>query len=153
MNQLQAAFIHSYHQARVRFQQSLPRVQAVWPGARAYQYPIPGHDHLTIDWISAPALKDPRRCLVITTGQHGIEGIVGSAVLDFFIHRYLSFLDPSRTNLVLVHILNPWGMAYCRKTNPNQVDLNRNFFFEEEDFPLDSNPAVEQVNSLIKPAR
>ena len=32
--------------------------------------------------------------------------------------------------LVLVHVLNPYGMAWLRRTNENNVDLNRNFLLD-----------------------
>jgi hypothetical protein len=34
--------------------------------------------------------------------------------------------------MVLVHVLNPYGMAWLRRTNENNVDLNRNFLVDGE---------------------
>jgi len=36
---------------------------------------------------------------------------------------------PADAALILVHVLNPFGMTYLRRGNENNVDLNRNFFF------------------------
>jgi hypothetical protein len=63
--------------------------------------------------------------LLHISGLHGVEGYAGSAV-------QLAMLDqpPALANgcaLVLVHALNPYGMAWLRRVNENNVDLNRNF--------------------------
>jgi hypothetical protein len=69
----------------------------------------------------------PTRALIHVCGIHGVEGFAGSAV-------QLALLDnlprlPADTALILVHVLNPFGMSYLRRGNENNVDLNRNFFF------------------------
>jgi hypothetical protein len=68
----------------------------------------------------------PRRALIHVCGIHGVEGFAGAAV-------QLALLDklpvlPEDVALILVHVLNPYGMAYLRRGNENNVDLNRNFF-------------------------
>ena len=69
----------------------------------------------------------PTRALIHVCGIHGVEGFTGSAV-------QLALLDnlpvlPADAALILVHVLNPFGMTYLRRSNENNVDLNRNFFF------------------------
>jgi len=78
---------------------------------------------IDIAWFGQP---QPRRALIHVCGIHGIEGFAGSAI-------QLALLDqppalPADSALILVHILNPYGMAHCRRSNSNNVDLNRNFF-------------------------
>ena len=34
--------------------------------------------------------------------------------------------------LVVIHALNPYGMANLRRFNGNNVDLNRNFYFSSD---------------------
>ena len=80
-----------------------------------------------MDWITADALQDKTRLLIFTTGEHGIEGYVGSAVLQLFLNEFLPRLDPHSTGLLLIHAINPWGMEHRRRTNAANVDLNRNF--------------------------
>ncbi len=79
---------------------------------------------LDIAWLGS---RQPRRALVHVCGIHGVEGFAGSAV-------QLALLDslpalPDDCALILVHVLNPYGMAHLRRGNENNVDLNRNFFF------------------------
>jgi hypothetical protein len=97
-------------------------------GATLHELPLaatgPAGESLAIDvaWLGARA---PRRVLLQTSGIHGVEAYAGSAV-------QLALLDtlpviPVHDALVLVHVLNPYGMAWTRRTNENNVDLNRNF--------------------------
>lgn len=79
---------------------------------------------IDIAWFGS---RRPQRALIHVCGIHGIEGFAGSAV-------QLALLDnlPSLSAtdaLILVHVLNPYGMAHLRRGNENNVDLNRNFFF------------------------
>lgn len=64
--------------------------------------------------------------------MHGVEAYTGSAV-------QLALLDSPPAlghddTLVVVHVLNPFGMAWLRRTNENNVDLNRNFLVNGEAF-------------------
>ena len=73
------------------------------------------------------------------------KGFAGSAVQVAFLDHLVSLLDqdvqestgfddlpilPATT--VLVHVLNPYGMAHNRRFNENNVDLNRNALFPDE---------------------
>src|SRR6185295_5475632 len=52
--------------------------------------------------------------------------------------------------VILVHILNPYGMAWLRRCNENNVDLNRNFLNDET---YSGAPAAyAQLNSFLNPA-
>ncbi len=80
-----------------------------------------------MDWILVHARKKREKLLVITTGLHGIEGYIGSAVMQLCIDEFIPRIDPDRTGILLIHSLNPWGMDQWKRINPNNVDLNRNF--------------------------
>jgi len=84
----------------------------------------PDGQELTIDiaWIGTDT---PNRLLVHSSGLHGVEGFAGSAIQLQLLHDLPSL--PRDTALVAVHILNPFGMAWLRRVNENNVDLNRNF--------------------------
>jgi hypothetical protein len=70
--------------------------------------------------------------LLHSSGIHGVEGFAGSAIQ----RRVLEALPriPEDGALALVHVLNPFGMAWLRRVNENNVDLNRNFLRDGEDF-------------------
>jgi len=100
-------------------------------GARIHSLPLGinvergGPLEIDIAWLGP---QQPIRALIHVCGIHGVEGFAGSAV-------QLALLDqppalPADCALILVHILNPYGMAHLRRANEHNVDLNRNFFFD-----------------------
>lgn len=125
----------SYEDSRARFIQSLELIRQKWPQASLESHPLKEHPNLSIDWIWAEAPQQ-ENLLFISTGEHGIEGYVGSAMMKLFIEEFVPHLDPEDTGLLLVHAINPWGMKNLRKVNENGVDLNRNFV------PGKFNPAI-----------
>lgn len=142
-------FPDSYEVSRRRFRASLERVQRLWPAAKHVCRSLdPVEDDLTLDWIEAGALQKPEKVLVFTLGEHGIEGFVGSAMLELFIEEFLPNLDPSTTGLLLVHSINPWGMKHRRRTNANNVDLNRNFVWDENDLDPGLNLNYARINQF-----
>jgi hypothetical protein len=121
-------FSPDYPTARARF-----RSAAKAAGATLHSLPLdatgPAREDLTIDiaWLGN---VDARRIVLHSSGLHGVEAFAGSAI-------QLALLDepPSMgpdCALILVHVLNPYGMAWQRRANENNVDLNRNFLGEGE---------------------
>ena len=117
----------SYEDSRQSFRDYLSALYGIWPNARLDKYSLTTADDLSIDWLQADALRRREKLLVITTGLHGIEGYIGSAILRLFIDEFLPRLDPESTGVLLIHSLNPWGMTHWKRINVNNVDLNRNF--------------------------
>jgi uncharacterized protein DUF2817 len=84
----------------------------------------PSGSNLSIDigWFGSDT---PKNALLHSSGIHGVEGFAGSAIQLQLLDRLPAI--PSETALILAHVLNPFGMAWLRRTNENNVDLNRNF--------------------------
>jgi hypothetical protein len=142
----------TYEQSRERFHASLGAVQDLWPEARLDSHALPGVESLSIDWINADATEKKEKRLILTTGEHGIEGYVGSAMLQLFVQEYLPRLDPKTTGILLVHCINPWGMKHHRRVNADNIDLNRSFV--EDPSPLSAfNPEYELLAPLLNPTR
>ena len=147
---MNALFPESYEESRARFRGDLARVQTMWRDAHLQSHCINAAEDVTIDWIEAHPLTRQDKLLIFTTGEHGVEGYVGSAMLQIFIEDYLPRLDPTTTGLLLVHSINPWGMKYRRRTNAHNVDLNRNFLWNAE--PNKSfNPDYARLAMLLMP--
>ena len=147
-------FPQTYVSSRARFRANLRKVQSLWPQARLESHALEAHPDLTIDWIWADARETPRHRVIVSAGEHGVEGYVGSAMLQVFIERFLPWVNPDDTGLLLVHGMNPWGMANFRRVNPNNVDLNRNFlapdFFARSREAV--NPDYATLNHLLNPS-
>ena len=104
-------------------------------------------DDLFIDKITIKAKSDLKNRLVLCTGLHGIEGYVGHSALKTFFNEILVQLDDC-TEVIIYHGLNPYGMKNFRRTNENNVDLNRNFSknkFQSE------NKEFENVKHFFEP--
>ena len=69
---------------------------------------------------------NPKHVLLHVSGTHGIEGFAGSAIQLSAIANDVC-KPPTGAALVFVHVLNPFGMAWIRRVNERNVDLNRNF--------------------------
>ncbi len=119
-------FSSEYQQARSRF------VAAVEQGGGslshlALQSDEAGRELFTdIAWFGH---KNPCKALLLVSGVHGVEGFAGSAVQLATLNKLPALQDD--TALVVMHVLNPYGMANLRRFNRNNVDLNRNFHFSD----------------------
>ncbi len=87
--------------------------------------PVPIITNLNIVKFIIPAKMSKKTTLVLTSGLHGIEGYVGHIMLETFISEKLNQLK--ETEVIIYHPINPFGMAYYRRVNEENVDLNRNF--------------------------
>ena len=62
-----------------------------------------------------------------------MEAFAGSAIQLLSLDEGLPDL-PEDAALILVHVVNPYGMAWLRRFNEENVDLNRNFLGPEEKY-------------------
>ena len=117
------AFSPSYEVARERFRDTAART-----GARLECHDVASGEGraLTMDVASVGA-RAPRWAVVVTGGLHGVEGFFGSAVqLAWLTALADAGRAPHDGVVVLVHAVNPVGFAGLRRTNEDNVDLNRN---------------------------
>lgn len=147
-----ASIPSTYETSRDRFRASLTSFLDLWPAARLTSTPLADAPDLTIDVVCADAIRARQRLLFLTTGLHGIEGYVGSGILQLFTDEFLPRLDPATTGIVAVHPINPYGMKHRTRYNKNNVDLNRNFNPDFESLKS-INPHYESLAFLINPAR
>ena len=140
-------FSPDYATARGRF-----RAAALRAGATLDALPLaargPRDETLTIDiaWLGA---RQPRRAVLQVTGVHGVEAFAGSAA-------QLALLAappplPGDGALVLLHVLNPYGMAWLRRANEHNVDLNRNFHLDNG-IRTGAPPLYKRLDALLNPA-
>ena len=148
MSDILSLFPETYETSRKRFRANLAVTQKYWPKAQLSQHKITGDEDLTIDWIQSDAIDKNAKVFILTTGEHGIEGYVGSAMQQRFVDKFLARLDPRTTGLLLVHSINPWGMKYHRRVNPHNVDLNRTFIWDASFDPA-FNPAYDSLKDIV----
>jgi predicted deacylase len=96
--------------------------------------PGPTSEPLTID-VAIAGAASPRTALVVSSGVHGVEGFFGSAVqLAFLEGLALNWRPPESGAVVLIHAVNPFGFAWQRRFNEENIDLNRNFLFGDQEY-------------------
>lgn len=94
---------------------------------------------------------EAKRVLVVNSATHGVEGFCGSAALSGWLRsRFYECLPPD-TRVVLIHALNPYGFAWLRRVNEENVDLNRNFVGDHTACP--DNTEYEQIHRYLLPCR
>ncbi|MEP0804018.1 MAG: DUF2817 domain-containing protein [Chloroflexota bacterium] len=150
MPDIQSLFPETYEASRERFRKNLADIQSMWRKANLFQHNLAGSEDLTIDWIYSDAIETNRKVFILTTGEHGVEGYVGSAMMQRFIEKYLPKLDPRTTGILLVHAINPWGMKHHRRGNRDNIDLNRTFLYNFDHDPA-FNPAYDKIDRFLNP--
>lgn len=150
---IDSLFPQDYESSRNRFRLQYDRIRTYWPDAQLEAHRLSTDEDLTIDWVHAPSTRTNQSVVLFTTGEHGIEGYVGSAMLHLFLDKYLEQLNPANTGLILVHAINPWGMKHKRRTNAHNVDLNRNFLLDTQLIDKTFNAEYDQIARFLNPAK
>lgn len=120
-------------------------------GVKIYSHAIDENDGLYIDSFYIPASQEKENLVILTTGVHGIEGYIGSVMLDVFFSEVYPELNDDNTAVLVVANVNPYGMKYMRRYNENNVDLNRNFILDWDKFDLSVNDKYPKVESFLGP--
>jgi hypothetical protein len=118
-------FSQSYAEARQKFlalcaRRGLP--------VTSYRNPAPGPDGVELYTdVARMGPTEADRVLFVESGTHGVEGFAGSGIQCVLLDDDAAPRPAPGVALVLVHALNPYGFAWIRRVNENNVDLNRSF--------------------------
>lgn len=140
-------FSPDYVSARAQFREKVKaaggRLEPLELGAKG-----PNGESLTIDiaWFGP---EKPRRVFVHSSGLHGVEAFAGSAIQLQWLKQGIPPI-PEGTAIVLVHVVNPYGMAWLRRFNENNVDLSRNFLAPDEKF-AGAPETYRKLNGFLNP--
>jgi len=128
------AFYRAYKPCRTAFVEAVTALQAtnalkVTLGGYDFALRGPEKETLRTDYCLLSRSSQDKKLLLVTTGVHGCELYAGSAVIRAFLSRLAAEprLLPLGTSLAVVHAVNPFGAAWARRENINNIDLNRNF--------------------------
>jgi len=115
----------TYEESRQRF---LAAAGAAGASIDSYPHPLAGMDGgpLALD-VAVLGEPDSPATLLIVSGTHGVEGFTGSALQHHWLERAGADGMPPGLRVVLLHAFNPYGFAWVRRVNEDNVDLNRNF--------------------------
>ena len=144
-------FSDNYEDVRKNIDERVNKLTADGVNVEVSEYAIDATDDLYIDNIYLPSSAEKTNLIIITTGVHGIEGYIGAVMLDVFFEEIYPTLNTENTGILVVANINPYGMKYHRRYNENNVDLNRNFILDWDNFDLSSNKDYPEVNEFLQP--
>lgn len=145
-------FYDEYDDVRAHFMDTVNELKGAGYDVQLSSHAIDEKDGLYIDSLYIPAIDKQTNLIVITTGVHGIEGYIGSVMLDVFWKEiYASEINKANTGVLVVANVNPYGMKYHRRYNENNVDLNRNFILDWNTFDKTVNKDYPKVGSFLGP--
>lgn len=145
------SFLTSYDEARDHLMERIELLRENGVSVEYTEHAIDESDNLYIDNIYLPSTDKNTNLIILTTGVHGIEGYIGSVMLDVFFEEVYPTLDTTDTGVLIVANVNPYGMKYMRRYNENNVDLNRNFIEDWDSFDTSSNKEYPKVVSFLQP--
>lgn len=87
--------------------------------------------------------------VLISSGLHGVEGHAGNGLQQLLVDEGRFAHLPPRTAVVLLHAVNPYGFAWSRRVDHDNIDVNRNFV---DDADLPANPRYADIDPLLNPA-
>ena len=142
-----SAFSNSYAEARSRFVNAARDAQAT---LTTVIHPRVGPDggvlSSDIAWVGP---EDAAKVLVVISGTHGVEGFFGSAVQAEWLRRPEFRELPRDIAVLFIHAINPYGFAWERRTNEDNVDVNRNWINFASTLP--ATPGYDQLASDLCP--
>lgn len=119
----------------------------------SYRNPLKGPEGESL-FTDVALVGDPdaEQVVAITSATHGVEGFAGSAIQVGLLLDDAAPKPAAGTALLLVHAINPWGMAWLRRENEDGVDLNRNFV-DHEGGNYPENDLFEELVEHLVPAQ
>lgn len=115
-----------------------------------YPHPLPGPGGEAIATTVARLGPDrPERMAAVVSATHGIEGYAGSAIQVAALDRLAGQKLPDGLGLLFIHMINPWGCAWNRRENEDNVDIFRNLVYSDP--PFYENPLYDRYEEGINP--
>ncbi len=144
-------FFTTYDEVRNNLSYRVDKLRSEGINVNAQEYAVDADEELYIDNISIPATETNENLIVLTTGVHGMEGYIGSVMLDVFFDEIYPDIDKANTGVLVIANVNPYGMKNYRRYNENNVDLNRNFIMDWDSFDFSSNKDYPEVKEFLQP--
>ncbi|MEI9850564.1 MAG: DUF2817 domain-containing protein [Sphingomonas sp.] len=140
------------------FSETVPEADALFAGAaeRAgaamldFPHPLPDPRGAAIGtrcaWVGP---EDAARVIVVVSGTHGIEGHPGAAIQSTWLARGGREWRRPGTALLMVHLINPWGCAWSRREDHENIDVFRNLVYDAP--PFRANAVYDTYEEGINP--
>ncbi|WP_047337160.1 M14 family metallopeptidase [Pseudomonas protegens] len=140
-------FPSSYAEARHKFLDAAAEKNAQVQSFELEDYQGAFGEILAMD-VASVGNSDAKKLLIVSSGTHGPEGFCGSGCQVAALHDtdLLQRLEKADVRLLLIHAVNPYGFSHVRRTNEDNVDLNRNHIDFSKALPRNAGyPGVHRV--------
>jgi len=141
-------FASTYIEAREKFLEAAKAANATVSRYAIPKLRGPENEELVMD-VARVGSPNPESLLMLISGTHGVEGFCGSGCQVGYLTDRLYEAMGTKSATILLHALNPFGFAWLRRANEDNIDVNRNF----QDFskPLPLSPAYDALHSWLIP--
>lgn len=117
-----------------------------------YDNPAGGPDGLALSTdVARFGPVDAERALIAVSGTHGAEGFAGSGIQAGWLRSGRAAALPEGLAVLLIHAINPYGFAWLRRVNEDNVDINRNFI--DHSAPHPGNEDYRALREHLLPER
>jgi len=147
MQQVDNLFPRNYADGRARF---VTLARSAGLELTTYLHPThrgPDGGELACDVALLGSTAAPR-LLIVSSGTHGVEGFCGSGAQAALLDSGALKAMPADTAVLLVHAINPYGFAHLRRTNEDNIDLNRNCIDHSR---TPANPRYDEIHEWLVP--
>lgn len=126
-------FPQNYTHSRSRFLAYKSEYSKKYINFKHLAIPLSESD-LSVDLFYIPARSETKNLIIITSGTHGPEAYLGSALQYYFMQNVLPNIEIENTGVILIHALNAWGFKHHKRADMNNINLNRNFDLDKNLF-------------------
>lgn len=147
MTDISSAFSDTYAEAREKFIAAANEAQATITSYEQAEKG-PNGERLFIDFATVGP-DDAENAIIIVSGTHGVEAFCGAGIQVNILSNPDELAKYADTKIVFLHGHNPYGWAWLRRGNQDNIDLNRNYVDFSRRFG--SNEAYSEVHKLMLP--
>jgi octopine/nopaline transport system ATP-binding protein len=146
-------FSESYEDARSLFTEHLQKL----PSSHRFHWDPISIDSKTtrdlfFDVVYLPSQEQAENLLILSSGIHGPEAFLGSAIQSRFLANLKQRRPLQKTSLLIFHIVNPYGSKHFTRGTEHNVNLNRNFHLNDSDFLL-QNSSYDLLKDILQPTQ
>jgi hypothetical protein len=145
-------FLNTYRECKAAFIASANSIIEKFPNSERITIKINKQAGKIDSLIIRKHTRPSKRLILLSSGVHGVEGFVGSAIQRMILHEILTGELDLKNDVLFLHGINPYGFQNKRRVNEQNIDLNRNFFFKREKIPKnEKNKGYRNLSSFFKP--
>jgi hypothetical protein len=113
-----------------------------------HPYPAAGPDGEPLfTAVTRMGPADATNVVLLLSGVHGVEGFAGAGLQSGLLQSPEMVALPAEMALVLVHLVNPWGMAWNRREDHENIDVFRNLLYH--DAPCEPDPLFDEIDDAL----